>query len=138
MTHPIPDAEIIMFYKICLASILTGLSLTACTTTAINPNTPVVLEQHKNIQAEPITKNNLARLIQQPNNCVIEFTGNFEAGQATEYWIFKGNNLISAYTRIDADTEKFQNVFDISNSVQQQNFKILQKNFKQSSLDKCR
>lgn len=126
-----------MFYKICLASILTGLSLTACTSTSINPNTPVVLEQHKNIQAEPNTKNNLARLIQQKDNCVIEFTANFEAGQATEYWIFKGEQLISAYTRIHADTEKFQNVFDVNNAKQRDNFKVLQKYFKKSNLNKC-
>lgn len=137
LNDPQHDRNKMRFNKICLASILTGLSLTACTTTTIHPNTPVVLEQHKNIQAEPNTKNNQARLIQQKDNCVIEFTGNFEMGQATEYWIFKGDQLLSAYTRIHADTEQFQNVFDVHNAVQQQNFKILQKNFKKSNLAKC-
>lgn len=60
-----------------ILSILTGLTLSACSTTPKNPDAPVVLEQHKNIQAEPTTKHNLARLIKQRDNCVIEFTGNF-------------------------------------------------------------
>lgn len=125
------------FNKIYFASIFVGLSLTACTSTAIDTNTPVVLEQHKNIQAEPSTKTNQVRLIQQKNDCVIEFIGHFTAGQAKEYWIFKGNQLLSAYTQVNAESEKFQNVFDVDNLKQQENFKVLQKYFKKSNLAKC-
>ena len=31
-----------------------SLTLTACSTTPTNPNTPIVLEQHKNIAVEPV------------------------------------------------------------------------------------
>lgn len=74
--------------------VLTTLILSACTANTINPNTPVVLEQHKKISAEPTTKHNLARLIKQKDNCLIEFIGDFETGKATEYWIFKRDQLI--------------------------------------------
>ena len=69
--------------KIIISTILTPLTLTACSTTPTNPNAPIVIEQHRNISAEPTTKHNLARLIKQKDNCVIEFTGNFETGKAT-------------------------------------------------------
>ena len=118
-------------------SILTTLTLTACSTTPINPNEPIVLEQHKNISAEPTTKHNLARLIKQKDNCVIEFTGNFETGKATEHWIFKGDQLISAFSNVNAEVENKQTVFDIQNTEKQSNFTALKKNFKQSNLDKC-
>jgi hypothetical protein len=97
-----------------------------------------VLEQHKNIQAEPATKHNLARLIKQRDNCVIEFTGNFSTGKATEHWIFKGDQLISAFSDVDADVENKQTVFDIASAERQANFASLAKNFKQSNLDQCK
>lgn len=121
-----------------ILSILTGLTLSACSTTPTNPNAPVVLEQHKNIQAEPATKHNLARLIKQRDNCVIEFTGNFSTGKATEHWIFKGDQLISAFSNVDADVENKQTVFDIASAERQANFASLAKNFKQRNLDQCK
>lgn len=117
--------------------ITTVIALTACSTTPTNPNAPIVLEQHKNISAEPSTKHNLARLIQQKDNCVIEFTGNFETGKATEYWIFKGEQLISAFSNVNADVENKRTVFDIQDTEKLKNFAALQKNFKAKNLEKC-
>ena len=116
---------------------LTCLSISACSTTPTNPNAPMVLEQHKNISAEPITKHNLARLIKQQDNCVIEFTGNFETGQATEHWIFKGDQLISSFSNIHAEVGNMQTVFDVQDTEKQANFSALKNNFKRSNLDLC-
>ena len=121
---------------ICLTT-FACLSLTACSTTPTNPNEPIVLEQHKNISAEPTTKHNLARLIKQKDNCVIEFTGNFETGKATEHWIFKGDQLISAFSNVNAEVENKQTVFDPTDAEKLKNFALLKKNFKKSNLDKC-
>ena len=121
---------------ICLTT-FACLSITACSTTPTNPNEPIVLEQHKNISAEPTTKHNLARLIKQKDNCVIEFTGNFETGKATEHWIFKGDELISAFSNVNAEVENKQTVFDPTDAEKLKNFALLKKNFKKSNLDKC-
>ena len=121
---------------ICLTT-FACLSITACSTTPINPNEPIVLEQHKNISAEPTTKHNLARLIQQKDNCVIEFTGNFETGKATEHWIFKGDQLISAFSNIEANVENKQTVFDPKDADKINNFNALKKNFNASALEIC-
>ena len=118
-------------------SALTCLTLTACSTTPTNPNTPIILEQHKNISVQPETKHNLARLIKQTDNCLIEFTGNFESGKATEYWLFKNDQLISAFSNVEADVENKQTVFDPKEAEKQANFATLKKNFKQNNLDKC-
>ena len=123
--------------KIIFTTILTTLTLTACSTSPTNPNAPVVLEQHKNISAEPATKHNLARLIKQKDNCLIEFTGNFETGKATEYWIFNGDQLISAFSNIKAEVENKQTVFDVQSSEKIKNFNSLKNNFKTSNLEKC-
>ena len=114
-----------------------SICITACSTTPTAPNTPVVLEQHKNISAEPSTKHNLARLIKQKDNCVIEFTGNFETGKASEYWIFKGDQLISAFSNVDAETENKQTVFDPTDAEKLKNFALLKKNFKAGNIEKC-
>lgn len=119
------------------STILIASSITACSTTPTNSNAPVVLEQHKNISAEPSTKHNLARLIKQTDNCVIEFTGNFEAGKATEHWIFKGDQLISAFSNVDADVENKQTIFDPNDAEKVENFELLKKNFKAINLEKC-
>ena len=126
-----------MKLKIAVIIPLIILALTACSTTPTNPNLPVVLEQHKNISAEPTTKHNLARLIKQKDNCVIEFTGNFETGKATEPWIFKGDQLISAFSNVNAEVENKQTVFDPNDAEKLKNFAALQKNFKATNLEKC-
>lgn len=123
--------------KIVLSTVLIAFSLTACSTAPTNPNAPVVLEQHKNISAEPATKHNLARLIKQKDNCLIEFTGNFETGKATEYWIFSGDQLISAFSNVKADVENTQTVFDVQSPEKIKNFNSLKNNFKTSNLEKC-
>ncbi|CAM9144654.1 MULTISPECIES: hypothetical protein [Acinetobacter] len=126
-----------MTKKIIFPAILMTLALSACSTTPSNPNAPTVLEQHKNISAAPNTKHNLARLIRQTDNCVIEFTGNFETGKATEHWIFKGEQLISAFSNVDADIEQKQTVFDPKDAEKLKNFNSLKNNFKVSNLEKC-
>ncbi|MCU4315861.1 hypothetical protein [Acinetobacter bereziniae] len=126
-----------MTKKIIFPAILMTLALSACSTTPSNPNAPIVLEQHKNISAEPNTKHNLARLIRQTDNCVIEFTGNFETGKATEHWIFKGEQLISAFSNVDADIEQKQTVFDPKDAEKLKNFNSLKNNFKTANLEKC-
>ncbi|MFW1983818.1 hypothetical protein ACG94M_10930 [Acinetobacter guillouiae] len=123
--------------KILLSVPLIAIALTACSTTPTNPNTPTILEQHKNISAEPNTKHNLAKLIKQTDNCVIEFTGNFETGKATEHWIFKGDQLISAFSNVDAEVENKQTVFDPKDAEKLKNFNSLKNNFKASNLEKC-
>ncbi len=123
--------------KIILSIALTTIAVTACSTTPTNPNTPIVLEQHKNISAEPTTKHNLARLIKQKDNCVIEFTGNFETGKAIEHWIFKGDQLISAFSNIEANVENKQTVFDPKDADKINNFNALKKNFNASALEIC-
>jgi len=123
--------------KILLSVPLIAIALTACSTTPTNPNTPTILEQHKNISAEPNTKHNLAKLIKQTDNCVIEFTGNFETGKATEHWIFKGDQLISAFSNVDAEVENKQTVFDPKDAEKLKNFNSLKNNFKTSNLEKC-
>ena len=126
-----------MNLKTIFLTTLTCLSISACSTTPTNPNAPMVLEQHKNISAEPHTKHNLARLIKQQDNCVIEFTGNFETGQATEHWIFKGDQLISSFSNIHAEVGNMQTVFDVQDTEKQANFNALKNNFKRSNLDLC-
>ncbi|MCU4493802.1 hypothetical protein KTI63_15220 [Acinetobacter guillouiae] len=123
--------------KILLSVPLIAIALTACSTTPTNPNAPTVLEQHKNISAEPSTKHNLAKLIKQTDNCVIEFTGNFETGKATEHWIFKGDQLISAFSNVDAEVENKQTIFDPKDAEKLKNFNSLKNNFKTSNLEKC-
>ena len=123
--------------KTLLSVPLIAIALTACSTTPTNPNTPTILEQHKNISAEPSTKHNLAKLIKQTDNCVIEFTGNFETGKATEHWIFKGEQLISAFSNVDAEVENKQTVFDPKDAEKLKNFNSLKNNFKASNLEKC-
>ena len=137
LIHQIQPRLKAMNAKIIFSTILTTLALTACSITPTDPNSPIVIEQHKNISAEPTTKHNLARLIKQKDNCVIEFTGNFETGKATEHWIFKGDQLISAFSNVDADIEKTHTIFDIQDAEKLSNFNALKKNFNASSLEIC-
>lgn len=137
LIHQIQPRLKAMNAKIIFSTILTTLALTACSITPTDPNSPIVIEQHKNISAEPSTKHNLARLIKQKDNCVIEFIGNFETGKATELWIFKGDQLISAFSNVDADIEKTHTIFDIQDADKIKNFNALKKNFNASSLEIC-
>ncbi|OTG80654.1 hypothetical protein [Acinetobacter sp. ANC 4648] len=122
--------------NILFVSVVT-LALTACSTTLTNPNISIILEQYRNISAEPKTNDNLARLIKQKDNCVIEFIGNFQTGKATEHWIFKGDQLISAVSNVNATIETKQTIFNVQNPVQQSNFNALKNHFKASNLKQC-
>ncbi|AMW77756.1 hypothetical protein AMD27_01845 [Acinetobacter sp. TGL-Y2] len=125
-----------MIYKYFFTT-LTSILLAGCSNLLLDSSTPMVLEQHKNISAQPETKHNLARLIKQSDNCVIEFTGNFQTGKATEYWIFKGDQLISAYTNLDTQAEDKQVIFHVNDPDKQKNFKSLKNNFSKKNLAKC-
>lgn len=115
-----------------------SLIFSACSsTTPTNPNAPNVLEQHKNIAVEPETQHNIARLIKQSNNCLIEFTGNFANGKATEYWLFKNGELLSAFSQVEADTEQQRTVFDIQDPEKLKNFAALKNNFKAKNVEQC-
>lgn len=125
-------------------SITTSLIFTGCSSSPIQTTTATqILEQVQNIEATPTTENNTARLIQQPKNCFIEFTGNFEGGQAVEHWIFNRQGLISAST----NTTQYSNntnsptqtsaIFNIQEPAIQANFKKLQSNFSADNLAKC-
>ena len=126
-----------MKFQVSILISLIALFIAACSTTPSNPNAPTVLEQHKNIAVEPETKHNMARLIKQKDNCLIEFTGNFATGKATEYWLFKNDQLISAFTRVDAQVEDQSTVFDPQDPEKIKNFHALKNNFKASNLKQC-
>ncbi len=130
--------------KALLFSITTSLIFTGCSSSPIQTTTATqILEQVQNIEATPTTENNTARLIQQPKNCFIEFTGNFEGGQAVEHWIFNQQGLISAQSttteyadQAQAASQK-QTSFDIKDTETQENFKKLKSNFNEQKLAKC-
>ncbi|MFW2161101.1 hypothetical protein ACG93T_06910 [Acinetobacter beijerinckii] len=129
--------------KVTLLSIVSSFTFSACSTyQAKSASSPQVLEQVKNIEATPSTKDNKAQLIKQSNNCLIEFTGYFDGGQAVEHWIFNQHGLISAnsitqqYKDNKAEAET-STAFDTQDAVVQVNFKKLQSNFKLNNLAKC-
>lgn len=131
-----------MKFQTLLLSAVTALTLSACATTpktlpSGEPATAFVLEQIKNIGAEPQTSHNSARLIKQSNNCDIEFIAEFNSGKATEHWIFEGDQLISAFSNIQSNEENKQIVFDPQDPAKIQNFHALKNNFKASHLKQC-
>lgn len=130
--------------KIIFLSVLAGFSITACSTVQTSDsNTVMPLEQVNNIGASPTTENNVAKLLKQGQNCVIEFTGNFEGGRAVEHWTFNHSGLIAANssTQHTANTAlasaHIATAFDIENPAVQANFKKLQSNFSASNLAQC-
>ena len=68
---------------------------------------------------------------------MIEFTGNFETVKATEHCIFKGDQLISAFSNIEGNVENKQTVFDPKDADKINNFNALKKNFNASALEIC-
>lgn len=126
-----------------LFSIISCISLTACSISPSSTATTTTLEKITNIEATPSTKVNTAQLIKQPQNCLIEFKGQFEGGQAVEHWIFNQQGLIAAQSttteyadRAQAASRK-QTSFDIQNPETQENFKKLKSNFNEQKLAKC-
>lgn len=121
---------------------LTTLSLTACnfapTKQSINDLSAVhIIEQRQNIKAKPQTKQNHTRLIKQSYNCEIEFTAYFKTGRATEHWIFKNNELIASYSKLETETEKKDIVFNPTDPITLANFHALKNNFSKKSLKQC-
>lgn len=126
-----------MKLKTLISTTLVTFTMTACTTAPSSPQTPVVLEQKKNLSVEPDTRHNSARLIKQSSNCLIEFTGNFAQGKATEYWLFKNGELLSAFSQVEADSEQQRTVFNIQDPEKLKNFAALQNNFKAKNVEQC-
>ncbi|OEC89498.1 hypothetical protein [Acinetobacter sp. YK3] len=128
-------------FKIIFISIFGGMSFTACSTFQNpNPNSAQSLEQVKNIGASPTTEGNIAKLMKQDKNCVIEFTGYFDGGQAIEHWTFNHSGLISASSSTQHTTLVSANTstaFDIDDPAIQANFKKLQSNFSANNLAQC-
>lgn len=128
-------------FKIIFISIFGGMSFTACSTFQTpNPSSAQSLEQVKNIGASPTTEGNIAKLIKQDKNCVIEFTGYFDGGQAVEHWTFNHSGLISASSSTQHTTLVSANTstaFDIDDPAVQANFKKLQSNFSTNNLAQC-
>ncbi|GAA5630430.1 hypothetical protein Acal02_01030 [Acinetobacter calcoaceticus] len=128
-------------FKIIFISIFGGMSFTACSTFRTpNPSSAQSLEQVKNIGASPTTEGNIAKLMKQDKNCIIEFTGYFDGGQAVEHWTFNHSGLISASSSTQHTTLVSANTstaFDIDDSAVQANFKKLQSNFSANNLAQC-
>jgi len=130
--------------KTLLFSITASLSFTACSISPTQTTTSSqALEQVKNIEATPSTENNVAKLILQPQNCLIEFKGYFDGGEAVEHWTFNQQGLISANSTTIQYAEQAQpaaqtaTAFDTQDPATQANFKKLQSNFSADNLAKC-
>lgn len=118
---------------------LAGIALTACTTAPKIPQLETgVLQEVHNLDVYPKTTDNKARLIKFPGKCIIEFTGNLEAGKSVEQWSFKSLTLISGGTATFAKdgTSKATN-FDLHAPDVQKNFLILRNYFHKNALAQC-
>ena len=75
---------------------LAGIALTACATAPKIPTLDLgVLQEVSDLDVYPNTTNNKAKLTKFDDKCVIEFTGNLEAGKVIEQWSFKGYTLMT-------------------------------------------
>lgn len=131
--------------------------LTACQHN-INQSSPTqnsqTLETIENLNTFPSTEGNTAKLSKTSKGCTVEFNGFYETGKATEYWTFKGKQLLSANTTIvhyangglsnpknlnqPIEVASQQNkAFDIHDADTQKNFLKLLNNFKSRSLAQC-
>ena len=82
--------------------------------------------------------NNKAKLTKFPGKCVIEFTGNLEAGKSVEQWAFKGLTLISGGSATFAkDGTSTANNFDLNAPEVQKNFLALRNHFHEDALAQC-
>jgi len=129
-------------FKMIFVSIFSGMSFTACSTFQTpNLSSAQSLEQVKNIGASPTTAGNIAKLMKQDENCVIEFTGYFDGGKVVEHWTFNHSGLISASSSTQHTTLVSANTstaFDIDDPAVQANFQKLQSNFSANHLAQCR
>lgn len=128
-----------MKLKACLLTGLVGLTLTACTS---NPKIPQletgVLQEVQNIDVYPNTVDNKAKITKLTGQCVIEFTGNLNAGKVIEQWAFKGNSIISGGSAtFKADGTSTAEKFDLYNADVQKNFLGLRSHFAKDAITQC-
>ena len=142
-------------FKIMALSLLSAISFSACSYLPTTSPSPIKqLEQVQNIEALPNTKANVATLSQSKNDCLIQFTGYFDAGESTETWRFKANQLRHAFSEtyqydlnraIDVATQRHKldqktrtvTVFDIQSDETKHNFEKLKSHFSQTALAQC-
>ena len=118
---------------------LAGLALSACTSAPTIPQIQAgALQEVSNIDVYPNTTNNKAQLNKLVDKCVIEFTGNLEAGKVIEQWSFRGFTLISGGSATFAkDGTSTANTFDLYAPDVQKNFLALRHNFHKDALAQC-
>ncbi|CAM4226256.1 hypothetical protein [Acinetobacter pragensis] len=118
---------------------LAGIALTACTTAPkIQTLDLGVLQEVSDLDVYPNTTNNKAKLTKFDDKCVIEFTGNLEAGKVVEQWSFRGFTLISGGSATFAkDGTSTANTFDLHAPEVQKNFLALRHNFHKDALAQC-
>ncbi|OTG64510.1 hypothetical protein B9T29_00570 [Acinetobacter sp. ANC 3903] len=128
-----------MKFKTLILTGLAGIAVTACTTTPTIPTLETgVLQEVQNLEVYPNTTDNKAKLTKFIDKCVIEFTGNLQAGKAIEHWSFKGNTLITGGSAVFAQdgTSTAQN-FDLNDAAVQKNFLALRHHFHKDALAQC-
>ncbi|NNG81231.1 hypothetical protein [Acinetobacter sp. ANC 5378] len=128
-----------MKFKTLILSGFTCLSLTACTSAPKIPQLETgVLQEVQNLRVYPDTVDNKAKLTKFIDKCVIEFTGNLEAGKSIEHWSFKGLTLISGgSTTFTQDGSSTATNFDLHAPDVQHNFLALRHNFHKDALAQC-
>ena len=128
-----------MKFKTLILSGFACLSLTACTSAPKIPQLETgVLQEVQNLEVYPDTVNNTAKLTKFIDKCVIEFTGNLEAGKSIEQWSFKGLTLISGGSATFAqDGSSTAANFDLHAPDVQNNFLALRHNFHKDALAQC-
>ena len=128
-----------MKFKTLILSGFACLSLTACTSAPKIPQLETgVLQEVQNLKVYPDTVDNKAKLTKVIDKCVIEFTGNLEAGKSIEHWSFKGLTLISGNsTTFAQDGSSTATNFDLHAPDVQHNFLALRHNFHKDALAQC-
>jgi hypothetical protein len=128
-----------MKFKTLILSGFACLSLTARTSAPKIPQLETgVLQEVQNLKVYPDTVNNKAKLTKVIDKCVIEFTGNLEAGKSIEHWSFKGLTLISGgSTTFAQDGSSTATNFDLHAPDVQHNFLALRHNFHKDALAQC-
>lgn len=128
-----------MKLKTLLLTGFTCAALTACTSSPKIPQLETgVLQEVQNLDVYPDTTDNKAKLTKFTDKCVIEFTGNLEAGKVIEQWSFRGNTLITGSTAtFENDGASQASNFDLNNAQVQQNFIKLRKNFAKDAVVQC-
>lgn len=124
-----------------VASATTG----AKTTTAQHPSYPILIAEVNNLSTEPDAKRNSAKLMQEHQFCLIEFTGYFPKAKVTEHWAMVNTAPVSASVTIEHFSDDALTLalssesspLDHSTSEQQQNFSKLLNYFKAEDIARC-